>query len=97
MLELKSVNAHYGAFQALFDIDLTVNSGEAVAVIGPNGAGKTTLLRVISGMLRLTSGDLTMEENSLKTVSPHAIIEYGIAHVPENRESRAGRQVPQVT
>ena len=85
MLELKSVNAHYGAFQALFDIDLTVKSGEAVAVIGPNGAGKTTLLRVISGMVRLTSGDLTMEENSLKSVPPHAIIEYGIALVPENR------------
>ncbi len=85
MLNLKSVNSHYGAFQALFDIDLTVNSGEAVAVIGPNGAGKTTLLRVISGMMRPTSGELTMEGKSLKKVPAHAVIESGIAHVPENR------------
>ena len=48
MLELKDVNAGYGTFQALFDISLEVNAGEAVAVIGPNGAGKTTLMRVIS-------------------------------------------------
>jgi ABC-type cobalamin/Fe3+-siderophores transport system ATPase subunit len=45
MLELKSVGAGYGAFQALFDISLDVRHGEAVAVIGPNGAGKTTLMR----------------------------------------------------
>jgi len=85
VLNLKSVTAHYGAFQALFDIDLTVNSGEAVAVIGPNGAGKTTLLRVISGLMRATSGELTMEGRPLEKVAPHAVIESGIAHVPENR------------
>jgi branched-chain amino acid transport system ATP-binding protein len=92
VLELKSVNAHYGAFQALFDIDLTVESGEAVAVIGPNGAGKTSLLRVISGSMPPTEGELTMEGKSLKTVPPHAVIEHGIAHVPENR-----RLFPQMT
>jgi branched-chain amino acid transport system ATP-binding protein len=92
VLELKSVNAHYGAFQALFDIDLTVESGEAVAVIGPNGAGKTSLLRVISGLMPPTSGDLAMEGKSLKTVPSHAVIEHGIAHVPENR-----RLFPQMT
>ena len=41
----------YGHFTALWDVDLTVASGEAVAVVGPNGAGKTTLMRVISGLI----------------------------------------------
>ena len=50
MLELKNINAGYGTFQALFDVSLSIQAGEAVAVIGPNGAGKTTLLRVISGL-----------------------------------------------
>ena len=85
MLELQAVNAYYGSFQALFDIDLSVEQGEAVAVIGPNGAGKTTLLRVISGLIPAGAGTLTMEGKNLKTVSPHSIIELGIAHVPENR------------
>ena len=85
MLELQSVNAFYGSFQALFDINLTVEGGEAVAVIGPNGAGKTTLLRVISGMMPPSSGRMIMEGASLSTVPPHAILQLGIAHVPENR------------
>jgi branched-chain amino acid transport system ATP-binding protein len=85
VLELHAVNAYYGSFQALFDIDLTVEQGEAVAVIGPNGAGKTTLLRVISGLLTQTEGTLAMESRDLKVVPPHSIIELGIAHVPENR------------
>ena len=61
MLELKAIDAGYGGFQALFDLSMRVNAGEAVAVIGANGAGKTTLLRVISGLLRPTSGTMVME------------------------------------
>ena len=93
MLELKDVNAGYGTFQALFDISLEVNAGEAVAVIGPNGAGKTTLMRVISGMTAPFSGDLTMEQQSLTTIPPHQIVELGIAHVPENRRLFPGMTV----
>lgn len=85
MLELQAVNAYYGSFQALFDINLAVEQGEAVAVIGPNGAGKTTLLRVISGLVRAGDGTLTMEGRNLRAVPPHAIIKLGVAHVPENR------------
>ena len=85
MLELRKVCAAYGAFQALFDIDLEVAAGEAVAVVGPNGAGKTTLMRVISGLLPATSGELLMQGQSLPGVPAHTIVELGIAHVPENR------------
>jgi branched-chain amino acid transport system ATP-binding protein len=85
MLELKSVSAGYGSFQALFDVSLKVDAGEAVAVIGPNGAGKTTLLRVISKLMEVTAGEVSMEGVSLNTVPAHRVIELGIAHVPENR------------
>ncbi|MDJ0949163.1 MAG: ABC transporter ATP-binding protein [Alphaproteobacteria bacterium] len=85
MLELRSVSARYGSFQALFDVSLDVRAGEAVAVLGPNGAGKTTLLRVISGLLPVAAGELTMEGRSLLDLPPHRIIETGIAHVLENR------------
>ncbi len=61
MLELKSVDAGYGTFQALFGVNLDVKAGEAVGVIGPNGAGKTTLMRVISGLIRPTRGAISME------------------------------------
>tara|TARA_B100001013_G_scaffold84385_1_gene46148 strand:- start:1242 stop:1946 length:705 start_codon:yes stop_codon:yes gene_type:complete len=85
MLELNNLTAGYGSFQALFSVNLEVKEGEAIAVIGPNGAGKTTLLRTISGMLPVQSGNLSMEGTSLKDVPPYRIIDFGIAHVPENR------------
>jgi branched-chain amino acid transport system ATP-binding protein len=85
MLELTSIRAGYGGFQALFDVSLEVRRGEAVAVIGPNGAGKTTLMRVISGLIRPTSGAIAMEGVDLVATPAHRIVEVGIAHVPENR------------
>jgi branched-chain amino acid transport system ATP-binding protein len=85
MLELTSVDAGYGSFQALFDVSLEIRGGEAVAVIGPNGAGKTTLMRVISGLIRPMHGAITMEGADLAATPAHRIVELGIAHVPENR------------
>jgi branched-chain amino acid transport system ATP-binding protein len=85
MLELRSVDAGYGSFQALFGVSLDVKAGEAVGVIGPNGAGKTTLMRVISGLIRPTNGTITMEGTDVLATPPHRIVSLGIAHVPENR------------
>ena len=85
MLELRSVDAGYGSFQALFGIDLDVKAGEAVGVIGPNGAGKTTLMRVISGLIRPSRGSIRMEGTDVVVTPPHRIVGLGIAHVPENR------------
>jgi branched-chain amino acid transport system ATP-binding protein len=85
MLELKSVDAGYGNFQALFGVSLEVRAGEAVGVIGPNGAGKTTLMRVISGLIRPRQGSIAMEGNDVLATPAHRIVSLGIAHVPENR------------
>ena len=85
MLELESIDAGYGGFQALFSVSMNVDAGEAVAVIGANGAGKTTLLRVISGLLAPTAGSMRMEGADLLALAPHKVIETGIAHVPEGR------------
>jgi branched-chain amino acid transport system ATP-binding protein len=85
MLELRSVDAGYGTFQALFGVDLDVKPGEAVGVIGPNGAGKTTLMRVISGLIRPTKGSIRMQGTDVLATAQHRIVSLGIAHVPENR------------
>ena len=85
MLELTSVDAGYGGFQALFGINLEVGAGEAVGVIGPNGAGKTTLMRVISGLIRPIKGSIRMENTDVVAAPAHRIVGLGIAHVPENR------------
>ena len=85
MLELKNINAGYGTFQALFDVSLSIQAGEAVAVIGPNGAGKTTLLRVISRLIEASAGDMYMEGSSYRDLPSHEVVGLGIAQVPEGR------------
>ena len=85
MLSLKGICAGYGSFQALFDVSLDVAAGEAIGVVGSNGAGKTTLMRVVSGLLRATSGEIVFDGRRLTRLSAHRILETGIAQVPENR------------
>jgi len=85
MLSLAAVSAGYGSFRALFDVSLEVPKGEAVGVIGPNGAGKTTLMRVISGLVPLRGGMMSLEGRPVGGLPAHRMVEEGIAHVPENR------------
>jgi branched-chain amino acid transport system ATP-binding protein len=85
MLALSAVSAAYGSFQALFGVSLEVARGEAVGVIGPNGAGKTTLMRVISGLIPVRDGTMTLEGRAITGMPAHQVVEQGIAHVPENR------------
>jgi len=82
---LEGIHAGYGDFQALFDVGLRVDPGEAVGVVGPNGAGKTTLLRVISGMLRAKAGSARFGDVDISHTPAHQLPAHGIAHVPENR------------
>ena len=85
MLELRSIDAHYGVIQALHDVSLTVEQGEIVTLIGGNGAGKSTSLRLISGLLRATAGQVIFEGQDVSAVAPDEIVRRGICHVPEGR------------
>ena len=59
MLEVNNLSTFYGNIQALWDVCLTVDENEIVAIIGANGAGKSTLLHTISGLIHPTSGSIT--------------------------------------
>jgi branched-chain amino acid transport system ATP-binding protein len=75
----------FGAVQALRGVSLVVQPGEVVALIGSNGAGKTTTLRTISQLVRPSRGEIRFDGQSLLRLSPHALAQLGIAHVPEGR------------
>jgi branched-chain amino acid transport system ATP-binding protein len=84
LLEVKGVEARYGAVQALHRVSLSVDEGEVVAVLGANGAGKTTMLRAVSGTVE-SEGEIVFGGRSIARRSPDAIARLGIAHVPEGR------------
>jgi glutamate transport system ATP-binding protein len=65
LVVVSSVQKHYGDFQALTDIDLTVHRGEVVVVIGPSGSGKSTLCRTINRLETITSGTITIDGEEL--------------------------------
>ncbi|MDD2768200.1 MAG: sulfate ABC transporter ATP-binding protein [Methylococcus sp.] len=57
-IEIRNITKSFGSFQALKGIDLTISSGELVALLGPSGCGKTTLLRIIAGLEAADSGQI---------------------------------------
>jgi branched-chain amino acid transport system ATP-binding protein len=85
MLEIEGLSTAYGRVQVLWDISLNVNEGEFVALIGSNGAGKTTLLKTITGVMRPTSGTVSFLGKRIDTLSPNAIADLGLSHIPESR------------
>ena len=60
MIEIRSLTKRYGTFTAVDSIDLSVARGEVFGFLGPNGAGKTTTMRMVAGILRPTSGSITV-------------------------------------
>ena len=86
MLETAELTSHYGRIPALKGIDLRIEPGELVALVGANGAGKTTLLRALSGVQRVTAGEVRFEGVDITTARPDARVRLGIAQVPEGRQ-----------
>jgi len=85
VLDLDHVSAGYGPFRALFDVKLTVDPGEAVALLGPNGVGKTTVARVATGLIAPTDGAVMVAGEDMTGAAVHRFRRAGIIHAPEGR------------
>ena len=85
ILELNDVYVNYNHIKALQGISLNVREGEIVALIGANGAGKSTALNAISGLLKITGGNIIYEGKDITGHSPQMIVRSGIIQVPEGR------------
>jgi branched-chain amino acid transport system ATP-binding protein len=85
LLELSQAETHYGDFQALAGIDLSLVEGETLAVIGANGAGKSTLLKTIAGLMPLTAGSIRFQGADISGLPSYKRVSAGIAMAPEGR------------
>ncbi len=86
ILQTHGLTAHYGQFQALFGVDITLAAGETVAIIGANGAGKSTLLRSITGVLRNAPDMVRHRGDAIGALPSEAVMKRGIGMVPEGRK-----------
>src|ERR1700733_5644381 len=84
LLEISGLRAGYG-MPVLFDINLTINPEEIVALVGSNGAGKTTLLRAISRTIA-AEGKLLFGGRDLLPMTPEQVFARGLVQVPEGRQ-----------
>lgn len=85
LLSIEGLTAGFGAGPVLFDVSLTVSSGQLLALIGANGAGKSTLLGVISGLVPPTSGRIRFDGHDITGWAPERIVALGLVHVPQGR------------
>ncbi len=85
MLELRNIEAGYGASRVLQAINLTVKGGEFVSVLGRNGVGKTTLVRTIIGLMERVKGSITLDGAEIGSLKAHQRAIAGIGYVPQGR------------
>ncbi len=80
-IKIEQVHKHFGALHALKGLDLTVEQGEFFALLGPNGAGKSTLINLLAGLIRPTSGHLSIMGHDV--VSDYRLARLALGVVPQ--------------
>lgn len=86
MLKIDQLNQFYGESHTLWDLNLHVPEGEVTVLMGRNGVGKTTLLQCIMGLLKVRSGEMTYQGQSLADVDAEKRANLGIGYVPQGRQ-----------
>ena len=85
LLQVRTLDAFYGDFQALFGVSLAVAAGTVVAVVGANGAGKSTLLNAIAGLMPSRREAVLLAGEPIGDRPAYDIVARGVALVPEGR------------
>ena len=89
----KNLTAGYGGVDIIKNINLEVKQGEIVVIVGPNGAGKSTAMKALLGMLKLTDGGVSFEEEDITFMLPQDRVNLGIAFVPQTQNVFTGMSV----
>jgi ABC-type branched-subunit amino acid transport system ATPase component len=78
LLEATGISKHFGGLAAVDGATLTVEQGTITALIGPNGAGKTTVFNLLSGFMKLDSGQIVFDGKRVDGRRPHAMVRVGL-------------------
>jgi branched-chain amino acid transport system permease protein len=92
VLQVKDIRKQFGGLTAVNDISFSIHSGQIVGLIGPNGAGKSTTFNLITGVLTLTSGDVTFCGQAIGGLPSREIARRGIC-----RTFQHVKMIPELT
>ncbi len=84
MLEIKGLTKQFGGLTAIDHLDLSIEEGQIVGLIGPNGAGKTTVFNIITGVYKVSEGEITMHGEKITNTSAHWVTQRGITRTFQN-------------
>jgi branched-chain amino acid transport system ATP-binding protein len=93
LLDVNSIDVYYGDLQALWNVSMTVEEGEIVAIIGSNGAGKSTLVNTVAGLLSPATGGVIFKGVHIDRAPVHRVVEFGASLVVEDRGIFPGMSV----
>ena len=85
LLDIKNIDVLYDDFQVIWDVSISVDKAEMVALLGPNGSGKSTILNTISNLVEHKNGTISFENNLISNIPTYKRTELGISHVLERR------------
>jgi branched-chain amino acid transport system ATP-binding protein len=85
MLSVNDIRIHYDALEAVQGVSMEIPRGSITSLLGANGSGKSTIFKGISGLKKLTSGEIWFEGVRIDSLPPHAIAKLGVVQVPEGR------------
>jgi branched-chain amino acid transport system ATP-binding protein len=84
MLEIRGVSKSFGGVKAVDGVSFVVEANEIHGLIGPNGAGKTTMINLISGLLKLSAGEILLEGRPIQDLAAHEKARIGVARTFQN-------------
>src|SRR6266481_7863175 len=93
LLRLSNINTFYGQARVRFALSIDVPRGHIVCLLGGNASGKSTTMKIILGLVRPRSGELTFDGASTLGLTTPQIVRRGIASVPEARRLFADMSV----
>ncbi len=86
LMSIRHLSAGYGAAPVLHKVSFDILQGELIAILGANGAGKSTLMSTLSGMLRISSGEIILKNQPVQNLPAHDMVAHGLVLVPEGRQ-----------
>ena len=83
VVALENVSAGYGKTEILHNLNLHVDQDEIVVIIGPNGAGKSTAMKSVFGLLNISQGKVSLNNQNITNMPPEKVVRLGVALVPQ--------------